>query len=59
MPRFHEYEFLQKISKFFKCLNFFDSSVEKTVENFLYNFEPPLLFFYANKYQVSALTTVG
>ena len=49
MPRFHEYEFLQKISKFLKCLKFFDSpvekTVEKTVEKFLYNFEPPLLLF--------------
>ena len=49
MSHFYEYEFLQKISKFLKSLKYFDSpvkkTVEKTVENFLYNFEPPLLLF--------------
>ena len=38
MSRFLEYEFLQKISKFLKCLKFFDSPVEKTVEKTVENF---------------------
>ena len=38
MPRFHEYEFLQKISKFLLCLKFIDSPVAKTVEKTVENF---------------------
>ena len=61
MSRFQEYEFLQKISKFLKYFKFFDNLLKKLwkklwiiffiILNHLY------YYFYANKYQVSALTT--